>query len=38
MQKTPKSVLYRFKNGVKSTFSQVHDIVYDNAKNVKKYS
>lgn len=36
MQKTPKLVLYRFKNAVKSTFSQVHDIVYDIAKNVKK--
>lgn len=35
MQKTPKSALYRFKNAVKSTFSQAHDIVYDIAKNVK---
>lgn len=36
MQKTPKLVLYRFKDAVKSTFSQAHDIVYDIAKNVKK--
>ncbi len=36
MQKTPKSTLYRFKDAVKSTFSQAHDIVYDIAKNVKK--
>lgn len=36
MQKTPKLALYRFKNAVKSTFSQVHDIVYDIAKKIKK--
>lgn len=36
MQKTPKSALYRLKNAVKSTFSQVHDIVYDIAKKRKK--